>query len=139
MSTFKDEKDRVWKMPRLTNGIVLDIADDTGIHLANLAKDTVKFIELVFQPFEIGAVLYSLLKEQIKTQGIDEREFLRGLSGESLESAGEALMNAVIDFFPRSKVAQQMKASLRAGMVKLDEGIVEKLKNLSGDLPGSSE
>lgn len=135
MNSFTDCEGRKWNIPRLTVGMVQDIAHATEVNLYKAAEDGGKLIEVLFSPFTLAAVLWLLCCEQAEKAGIDEVKFAYGLSGESLEQAGEALMGAVIDFFPRSKVGKAMKVNLSSGMDRIDEAAVAMLKRSSGDLP----
>lgn len=121
-----------WKIPRLTNGDILDIQDDTEIHIYKLAESGGDLFALLLEPFRFGAVLWSICKKQAAERGIDERGFARLLTSDVTEKAGELLCEAIVDFFPRAKAAASMKADLRGTLAKLDDKLIAHSKNLSG-------
>lgn len=120
-----------WKIPALTVGLVQDVNEATGFNLYAAAEKGGEFIEMLLSPFTIAGVLWTLCEPQAKELKVDERAFARGLTSTAIEAAGEALLEAVLDFFPRAKAATALKASLRNKMDNLDSALIAHLKKQS--------
>lgn len=138
MSSFKCANGHEWKIPRLTVGIIQDIQDACGINVYDAAEKGGELVALLVSPFRIAGILWVLCESQAKDRGVDERAFARGLTGEAIEQAGEGLVEAVMDFFPRAKVSTTMKAGLRNQMDRLDETLNAHLKSSFGGSSAAS-
>jgi hypothetical protein len=136
---FKDAKGRSWKIPKLTIGIIEDVQDATGVNIYQAVEDGGSIATLLVQPFKLVGILWALCSEQASALKVNARDFGRGLDAEAVEKAGEALVEALVDFFPRAAAAKEMKARLRRQMQTLDARLIAHLKSSSGDSPESPE
>ena len=108
MASFKDSKNRDWivsvdvatiKVVRARLSIdnqpvdLTQIANKDGVLLDRLARDVCFLVDL----------LWVLCEEQAPGKNVDEIEFARGLVGDGIDSASSALIEAMIDFFPRER------------------------------------
>lgn len=126
MSRFTDYKGRQWDL-HLTAGNVAAAKRETGVNLGMVSESN-EWAEMLFGPHErFVALLFVLCKDQATAQNISPDEFLCGFDGPALEAAGNALIEAIALFFPRSRIA----AALRDGMQKMldeaDRQAVEKI------------
>jgi len=71
-----------------------------------------EFVELATDSSKLVAVLYAVCLPQIKDRALSEEQFASRFAGDVLEEAADALLEAIIDFFPKSQ---------RAALAKLRE------------------
>ena len=107
MHSFADRHDHTWKLDitipdthRVRRELDVDLLD-----LQTYEKLTIDWVLL-------AQVLWVLCREQAEQQNVSEEEFGRGLAGEAIDRATEALLEAVVDFFPprRRRLLQQVHA-----------------------------
>ena len=109
MHVFKDNKGRSWE-------VVLDVRQvrkvraALGIDLANviaLAKDGSVDVGVVDRiandPCLLADVLWVLVEETAKEDGVTDEEFGASLAGDSIEDAARAFLDELVDFFPGAK------------------------------------
>lgn len=138
MQTFIDSKGEEWKIPTLTAGTIYDIRDEFKVNIWTAMEEGGKALLFLTQPMMLVDILSHLCQTQIVDRKLDERGFAHCLSGQTLSDAGDALFQELVLFFPRSKVAQTMGASLRV-TENLDNALLAALKNSSGGSPASPE
>lgn len=124
MFNFKDNKGAEWRIPRLTLGAIKVIEAATGINIYRLAEKKGELLGMVFDPFQFGAVLWCLCEEQAKTRNVSPDDFAFLFDATAMESAGEAFLEAITDFFPRAKVSQGMRANLRKSLANVDDALL---------------
>jgi hypothetical protein len=102
MAKFKDSSGKEYTL-RLTFGVWRQIKDGTGV---DIAADFEKVYVRLHTELDVFAnVLFHFCKGCNQFEG-DEAAFAEILDGETLEAAREAVVAAVIDFFPnRQKTA----------------------------------
>jgi len=104
MASFKDSKGRVWaveidvttlkRIKSLLGVDLLDVANDGGQMLDRLASDAVFLVDLI----------YVICQPQADRLKITDEDFGRLFShGEIIQQAGNALQEAIIDFFPEPR------------------------------------
>lgn len=101
MSKFTDAEGRDWSLclsiadvKRVRTELEIDLLDVAGGRL---------YAQLLEDPVLIVDVLHVLLSEQCEKEGVDAVGFARGLRGDVLDQATQALMEGLIDFFPRRR------------------------------------
>lgn len=98
MSSFKDTTGRQWlvditinEVRRVKSLAKLDLLDlENGRSLQALANDPVLLVD----------VLYILCQDQAQREGLTDEQFGRIFRGDVIESATEALFEALVNFFP---------------------------------------
>jgi hypothetical protein len=108
MQTFKDTEAREWQLSinmgsarRAKEATGFDLLDNsTGLAMASLADDLNTLV----------SVLYALVKPQADGRGLTEEQFADALSGDTLDSATEALLAAYCDFLPAASRAVVQQA-----------------------------
>lgn len=115
MSTFTDAKDRQWTIAvtvgdikRVRNEAKIDLGDPTPETMERLATDPVLLVD----------VLWSLCSVQAKERGVSDEEFGRALVGDPIDAATEALIEAVVDFFPGQRRSLLRRANAKAATVR---------------------
>ena len=78
------------------------------------------FKRLIDDPALLVDVVSVLLTPDIEKRSLDAEGFARKLRGDALEEATRAVMESLIDFFPKGR-----RAAMRAALVKTDE-LLEK-------------
>lgn len=97
MRPFKDKEGREWRLEmnvaqakRLKDRLDIDVLD--GGHSVNkLAQD----------PYTAANVLYVLCEQQATAAGISDEQFGALLAGDSFDDATTALLEELVDFFPK--------------------------------------
>jgi hypothetical protein len=116
MASFKDSSGKEYNV-RLTVKTWRHVKEKTSV---DLAGDFQKSILLLHSdPLVFCNVLYHLVQDQ--HQG-DEESFADLLDGQTLEAARNAVVSAVIDFFPN-----QNQRATAAEMVKRADALAEKV------------
>jgi len=145
MSKFTDAKNREWVLA--LDPIIIDdvhkeltislytIADDKGVALAELYGNVPVFCNLV----------YIIVREQAQAAGVDERSFMRGMTGDSLEAMGEAFYQCLAEFAPKKKRElmllgmKQMSEHQAALMPLAQKRLTTELQRKFGELSASLE
>lgn len=106
MATFKDENGKEWSV-RLSTLMVNRVREDAGVNLMDVLSpgDDGELLlgKLVDDVFVLGSVLWVLVREQADSEGITPEQFADRLRGQSLEDAGNAILDALEDFLPPKK------------------------------------
>lgn len=153
MKTFVDTAGRPWLVTVNVAG-VKQVRNKLGVDLYGLIDSGAKpLADLLGDPCRFVDVLFVLCEEQAGKANVSDEVFGCGLAGDALELAGEAFVEALIDFFPNARVRDNLRKlkaaarkltdlSLAKVEKKLDamdlETLVEKLASESGSLPVSS-
>jgi hypothetical protein len=143
MARFKDANSREWVL-RVNVNVLRRVRDRTDEDLTRVIETD--FLQRVSRdPVLFGSILYALVEDQAIKAGVDEAEFLSGLEGDAMESAGNAFMEALVAFFPNPRRALMEKV-LRAGKAqttllheRAEKELDAALGVLSMKLPGASE
>ena len=119
MQQFTDTAGDTWQLV-VTFGDVQQVEKITGLNLpALLDDDMAVFVKLSGDYGKLIEVLAVLLEDQVDAKGLDANQFARRFGGDVLGEAFEALVQAVIDFFPNEKRREVMR------------GLVKKIANLT--------
>lgn len=159
MQTFRDRNGKDWLI-ELTLTTATRLKTDAGIDVYAFRSGGVDGIgDLYALPddsikmFAALSVLTHEAREKL-APSVTPEQFGNGLSGDSLKGAGEALVRAVIDFFPdpdyreiltqvmgkSAEVRMKILADAAAQAKAIDPGsILSTLKNSPGNGPASSE
>lgn len=150
MSKFADCLGREWSL-NLTVGALADVRRSTDCDLGKALKDEGALVELLFSdPVRLVEVLWVLVRSQAEGATVlcgpdqgkppaDAEGFARGFDGPTLERAAEALLDAVADFFPRSRVGRALRERMRQGLDRMDDAIIRQIQGQeSNSSAGSS-
>ncbi len=128
MSKFVDCLAREWDL-NLTVGSLADVRKQTSHDLGRSMRDEQGLMELLFSdPQALVEVLWVLCREQAEPD-ITPESFARGFNGATIEKAAEALLAAVADFFPRSRVGRALRERLPALLTQMDEAAVRAIED----------
>jgi hypothetical protein len=143
VARFKDSKGRDWDIV-LNVGLIGELKRDAAFDLGKAAEAGERFGDFLFaDPSTLANVLWVLVRRQATSQGVTEEQFPYVLDGDAIDRAGDALMEAVIDFFHRRR-AGAMKARLPKLLAKMDAEIQAAMSQaadsiLSGSAGSSPE
>lgn len=102
MSEFIDEAKRTWTIK--INVVVLKrIRELAKIDLLG-EQDGRSMVELIAEdPVMLGETLYAICKPQADERDMTDDDFCEVLIGDTLEVASNALIEGIIDFFPKRR------------------------------------
>jgi len=104
MARFTDDKGRVWRVA-IDVGAAKRVKARTDADLLKAIEDGGLLRQLGEDPVLLVDVLYALCLPQAERDGIDEDAFVEGLVGDAIESAADALVEGLVDFFPQRRAA----------------------------------
>lgn len=137
MATFTDTGGTAWKLV-LTVGSVADVKRDTGVNLALTAKDA-GWVEAIFgTEGKLAEILWVLCADQAAAVGVTPERFPHRLDGLTLEAAGDALAEAIADFFPRSRIAKALRGNLSRALKTAEDKAIEALAATGSPSPTSA-
>jgi hypothetical protein len=138
MKKFKDNNGKEWT-------ICLNIKTYKAIR-DNVHIDIID-VENSFEKLKDPLITVSVLWEMV-TNKDNEDEFYSGLGGDAYQSASDALVEEIIDFFPKERrllfrkmiqhgVAYQ-ELRLKEVEAQIDNGLIEKTLNSNSQVDGSN-
>lgn len=141
MAVFRDSYGHEWSL-RFTVGILSQLRA-VGFDLAALTKESDRWVEVLFaEPLTLARALWVLCRDEAKAGGISEDAFLAGLDGPTLDAAGDAMIEAIVDFFHRRQ-AGTIKSHLPAILAKINKTVAdataEKIRQGLSESPGSGQ
>lgn len=98
-----------WKTPKHEYVVRLDLAaadrvlTHTQIDLLKIDESGAGVFGLYENPRVAAVVLWQVVEPEARTHGCSQVDFLDSLDGEIIERGVDALVQALIDFFPQSK------------------------------------
>ena len=121
MHTFKDSAGRTW-LASLTVGSVKKARDLAGVDLASaLTGGGEVFKALAEDPVKLCTALYAISRPETgDAPPLDA--FLEAVDGDCLETATDALVAEVVDFFPKP-IRGRMGAALAAAKRRQEEAL----------------
>lgn len=132
MSTFTDRYGKTHTVT-LTVGSLADVKRKTGVDLSRALSDSGALADLLFtDPARLVSVLYVLTGS-----GGDADEFAHAFDGPTVERASEALMGAIADFFPRSRVGKAIRENLQGMLEEMDSKLINALPGALNPSAGS--
>ena len=113
MRSFKDNADRTWtltlnvwtvkKVRDLLGVDLLDLSDSDSAPSTGDAKPTGLIYRLIADPVLLVDVVYAVCKPEADARSIGDEDFGRSMAGDAIESATEALLAEIVDFFPSAR------------------------------------
>ena len=118
MAEFMDTKKRRWPVA-LTVGDIRRIRTATGVDLLSLFDEkSTALMELQTDLQLLLDVLFEATRKAREAKGVDDEEFADSLDADCAESAVNALLEALVDFFPSAR-----RAALRAALAASNRAI----------------
>jgi hypothetical protein len=134
MARWKDCLGNEWEM-RLT---VADLKPlrELGLDASSVVTAGEKLADVLFgDPDKFCRVAHRLSRAEVPVE-----QFAAGLDGPAMEAAGVALVESIIDFFPRSRLAAAMKGRVKEAITAWEAGVVAEIESSggAGSSPASS-
>lgn len=136
MKTFTDNAGRTWTVA-LNVTTLKRVKSLCGVDLLDVVNDSGKLIErLVGDPVLLCDVIFALCKEQADAKSVSDEDFGCAMAGDPIETATTALLEELVDFFPKGKrevlrrALQKMRLYeekfLKAAHLKLDDPTMDQ-------------
>lgn len=100
MRTFKDSTGREWTID-VTVGAVKRVRELTQVDLFSIFTQAGSAV--FNDPVKLVDVLYALCRDQAEKMAVSDLQFGESLVGDSIEAAADAMVDAVVDFFPERR------------------------------------
>ena len=127
MQRFVDNAGRTWVI-QINVAAVKRVRGLLDVDLYKLVDDRFAGLkDLLSDPVALVDVIYVLCKSQADDAGISDEQFGEGFSGDTLNTASQAFLAELIDFFPDPRV--------RAGIRK----VIDLSQEMSGHLMETTE
>lgn len=135
---FADNEGYVWKL-KLNVGLIEDIKEDLQIDFDEMMKEPKNFVTILFtEPKKLVSLLYFICRKQVEAVPLTPREFGHRFDREVLDKAADALLAAVLLFYPRTSAGKVLMDNLPRVLEKMDSEITEKVtKSVTSLLSGS--
>lgn len=149
MATFLDNQNRKWTV-EINLSTVRRVKTLTGVDILAETGSGKLFERLANDPIMLCDVLYAVVQPQCEKAApvVTDEDFGAALSGDSIATATDALLQGIVDFFPSARRALLQKiltkskeldsAMMRASEEKVDAAMAELMSRISGATSGSS-
>ena len=109
MAEFRDNEGRSWTI-QVTTTTLKRVKSLLGFDLGKMAADGSLYKVLADDPILLCDLLYAICKPQADERKLSDEDFGRGLAGDAIDAATTALMEGLIDFFPKGRRELHRKA-----------------------------
>lgn len=123
MHKFKDAAGREWELD-FSLGMAAKLKDDLSVDVLDGGESLTK---LATDPYTTANVLYLICEEQATKAEVTDEQFGRLLKGDVIDSATEALLAELVDFFPK-----RQREALRTMLAKLN-GMQDEAAKMGAD------
>lgn len=118
----------------LTVGVIEDIKSKADFDLDIITNDPEKLgMALLTNPRKLVEIAYVICEEQIKFRQIDAADFGRLFNRAAIDGFGNALIEAIVDFYPRSSAGRAIREALPGMLQKMDDKIYTDTKKRLSD------
>ncbi len=101
MHTFTDTENRQWEIA-INVTAIKRVKGTLELDLLKAVEGDL-FVRLANDPCLLCDLLFVLCQEQAKEQGVTDEQFGAALGGDALDAATTALLEELVDFFPKGK------------------------------------
>ncbi len=128
MEKFKDSNGKDWAI-KITVGTVKAVRDELKIDLTDMATLKILGDDVCL----LVDCLYVCCKSEAEASNISDIQFGESMAGEALDSASDAFMNELINFFPAQKANLLRKTLEKAKSLQAQatEEVEKRISNLS--------
>ena len=135
LNHFSDTKNRKWVL-KMTVGKVRQIRETLGVDITHAIDPTKSVVDdIANDPVLMFDIIYLCCLEQMESTKVSGEDLADAISGDTIEDAAKALIDAIIDFFPRSKteVIRESLALKDKMVMRIKRKSLDSMKNLSDD------
>jgi hypothetical protein len=153
LKTFTDNGGRTWTVS-LNVTTLKQVKSLCGVDLMDAVNDGGKLLErLASDPVLLCDVIFAICKDQAEAKSVTDVDFGGGMAGDPIESATTALLEELVDFFPRGKrevlrrALQKMRtyeekflkaAHLKLDDPRMDDAVEKRIAGFLSSTPGDS-
>ena len=131
MSNFKDKNGKAWSLA-ITVSTVKRVKELAKFDILAMAENESQSLVMLYQdPMTLVDVMYAVCKPQADLANITDEQFGELFDGDSLESATEALVQGILDFFPPRR-----RLLLEKAVVKLKEVETLAMERMTTEMDG---
>ncbi len=128
MATFSDAAGVDWQL-RVTVGAINRVRESTGVELDKCLEDNMAVLhEMLVDICKVVDVVYSICRQQAVERNVSAEEFGERMVGDSVTKATDALIESLIDFFPKRQ-SEILKATMRK-MKTVEDALAQKTMKL---------
>lgn len=115
MRTFADNAGRTWTIA-VNVAALKAVRGRLQLDIFKLLDEGAKGLaQLLGDPIQLVDVLFVLCAEEAEKRSVSDEDFGRGMGGDALNLAAEALMGELVDFFPNPRARAGLQKMLAAG------------------------
>jgi len=103
MAQFRDNNGRTWEVTVTTATLKRVKSLLHGVDLGKMASNGTIYSALADDPILLCDLLYAVCKPEADAAGVSDEDFGRGMAGDAIDDATTALMEGLIDFFPKGR------------------------------------
>lgn len=143
MTTFKTTDGAEWKVA-VNVATVKRVRDTVGLNLLGLVGDSAVIADAFRDDLRIAETLAAVVKPQLDAAGKTADDFYAVIDGAVIESAAEALLREIVNFFqePRRSVLlaamEKVQATARARNEEGAAAALKALEEMEVELPNPS-
>lgn len=113
MKIFQDTAGRTWSVQVDVAGVKA-VRQALGVDLFRVLDDNAKPLgELVSDPVRLVDVVYVLCRDQVDKAGLTDVDFGRAFSGDVIDQAAGAFLEAFVDFFPDARARSALAKGIK--------------------------
>ena len=128
--TFQDSQGDSWTIT-ITVGAAMKLRDQLGVDIQKLVESHDGTLSgLLTDVWKIVEILALVLEDQVKKRGLQDSEFFERLTGDVLDFATMAFLEAVADSLPKlqRRPIQELMKKLNSTLDRATETMAEKVK-----------
>lgn len=127
--SFKDNKGHEWLID-ITHAHAIEFEETLGVNIDAIFDEKMSLLTRLSTDRKLFAsMLFMVLADEIKTQGLSEKDFYKRLNQQAVEAAATALVNAIV-FFSRGETVG--KALMESAKKVSDLQMEMSLSRLAG-------
>lgn len=133
MTSFTDTSGREWPVT-ITVATIKRVRELISIDLMEcLATENPLLDRMAIDPVLLVDVLYCICKPAVDERGLTDIEFGESLSGDVIEQATSAFIEALVSFFPRGqRILLEKSLTIRKSLeTKVEKGMAKNLETIT--------
>jgi hypothetical protein len=129
MRTFADNAGRTWTVT-INVDAIKRVRDLAKVNLLEVAEGAL-LDKLVFDPVLLCDVIYAACKDQADAQKVSDGDFGRSMAGDAIDLATTALLEELVDFFPKARrgLLRKVLAKVRQVEAKVTAAAEAKIED----------
>jgi hypothetical protein len=126
---FTDRHGGEWTL-LITFGVIDRVQSETGIDLAAVMEDHDRLAAMLFKGMgrKLVETLHCICADQIIDRQTTSEAWADLFDGPTVERASSAFLEAIADFFPRSRVGKAIKEDLPGMLEEMDAEIIKTMR-----------